>query len=237
MKTINEKLAKEVKEKTFSIKLPKLNCSKNPLKFNSGKELYEFLDKKSLIVKEKMKNESSTNGRPSFLALIELYVIHEITSNSNKVSKKLLNRCIEVKNKLIELPKVIADPKIKFLEDLKGDPWYYERLGMFSEFFTKGNYRGMSSIRLTDGSNLTKGDRLIFKEFEPDNKNMDSGMLVVETLFHYLKPISDFKKFLKPMDIELLTIVENHLNEKSSEDLVIQLTELSELKPDRIWFF
>ena len=185
-------------------------------------------------------NFFDSEGNISDLTLIELRVLYEITSNSIKVSKGLLNRCNIVKDKLIQLLDVIADSKVKVLKDIKEEPWYYERLGgIFSRFFNKGEYKGMSSIRLTDGSNLTKGDRLIFKEFEPDkdDKGIDLCVLVLETLFHYLKPISDFKRSLKPMDFELLTIVESYLIAKNRKDIIIELIKLSKSNQDKIWFF
>jgi uncharacterized membrane protein len=194
---------------------------------------------KKLKVKVQIKL-ADPEDRDSYLALIGLFVIHKVTSNTIKVkiSNELLNRCIEIKKKLIELPDVIADPKIKTLKDLKDKPWCYEKLDS-SGFFNQGIYKDMSSIRLSEGSGLTKGDRLIFEEFEPDkeDKGIDLGILVVEILFHYLRPISDFKKSLKPMDFELLTLVENYLDAENKESLIIALAKLSKLNPNKIWFF
>ena len=175
-------------------------------------------------------------GNISDFALIGLLVIYKITSNSIKVSKELLNRCIEVKDKLIELPNIIIDPKIKTLKDLKDKPWCYEKLDS-SGFFNQGIYKDMSSIRLSEGSDLTKGDRLIFEELEAEEKDIDSNILVVEILFHYLRPISDFKKSLKSMDFELLTIIENYLDAENRRNLIVALFKLSKLKPNKIWFF
>ena len=192
---------------------------------------------KKLKVKVQIKL-TDPEDRDSYLALIGLFVIHKVTSDSIKVSKELLNRCIEIKKKLIELPDIIADTKIKTLKDLKDKPWCYEKLGS-TGIFNQGIYKNMSSIRLSEGSDLTKRDRLIFEEFEPDkeDKGIDLGILIIETLFHYLRPISDFNKSLKPMDFELLTLVENYLDAENKESLIIALAKLSKSKPNKLWFF
>jgi hypothetical protein len=84
-------------------------------------------------------------------ALIQLKLINDILSKSQKVSDEVYKRCLEIRNNLIKLPKELSSDKITSLSQLRYSPWYYEELD------SSGFYKGKCSIR------LTKKDRLIFK--------------------------------------------------------------------------
>jgi len=96
-------------------------------------------------------------------ALIELYLLNNVIKHEEVVSSDLYDRCVEVKESLIEFPKVVST--INDFHDLKHTKWAYEPLSF--------DYRRKSSVR------LTKVDRLIFDE------STYGVVAIIEELLHY----------------------------------------------------
>jgi len=109
------------------------------------------------------KNNCNQKDERRDKALIELYLINNILTEEEFASGELFNRCVNIKNSLVEFPKFVS--KVNDFSELEDTKWAYEPL-LF-------NYRGRSSVR------LTRADRLIFDE------STYGIIVIIETLLHY----------------------------------------------------
>ena len=153
-------------------------------------------------------------NKPNVTPLTQLKLIKDITDKKIEVSEELLNRCDEVKSNLIKFPEVVSN--IDSLNEIRFEPWWYEQP-------LKGaNYKGLASVRLSEGKDSIEGDRLIFKEYP---KFYSYEFAIIENLFHYLDDID--KDELKGTDLELYNKYQIALNAPNAGKVADKLADLS----------
>ena len=157
-------------------------------------------------------------------ALLELILLNDITNKSLIVSDKLFKRCDEIKNNLKRLPKVLD--KISSFKSIVDPPWRYHKLSK-----VKSKYYGSYGINLTDK------DRLIFDGLIIDWV-LESDLIVIGELFHYLKDLTDEKiNAFKDDDEELYKHLSDYAKHNDIADRIQEAYNLSKDNPDQIWFF
>ena len=164
-------------------------------------------------------NPNKAESKVHQLALIELQLIKDITEGKlDDVSDKLLERCKEIRSKLIDFPDILN--KINDFKDIIYDPWKYEKLVK-----PRSKYNGKSSIKLTEF------DRLIFDEREEDS------FIVVEELFHYIMDwTEEYIENLEGDDLRLFNLLGIYFEKFTESDIEKLLIE-AKYNSDKIWFF
>jgi hypothetical protein len=160
----------------------------------------------------------------STTALSELILLNDITNKSLVVSDKLFKRCKEIKNNLINLPKVLNE--ISNFKSIIDDPWRYHKLSN-----ADSKYYGFHAV------NLTSKDRLIFEGLVIDWV-IDSDFIVIEELFHYLKDLAEEEvNAFKDDDKELYEHLDNYFDSDNIADRIQKLYNSSENDGTKIWIF